>query len=142
MVQVWPASAEYATLALTCQATTSWFGFPGFTAIEGSLKKPGLGLMSVRWAFGAGGNGWASRLPAQRRKHNAGIFISEKHFKRTQAGSRRRSETLLPIDFLRKPCPQLRWIHSLAAQCLQAERIVPFGQADIAFVTQQWAMKI
>jgi len=35
-------------------------------AMAGSLKKPGLGVTSVKWALGAGGSGWAARILAQK----------------------------------------------------------------------------
>src|SRR5215472_6532011 len=77
MLQFWPPSSEYAALALTCHATTACCGLLGFTAIEGSLKKPGLGLISVRWAFGAGGSCWAVRLAAHRVRSNRVIFMAK-----------------------------------------------------------------
>ena len=48
----------------------------------------------------------------------------------------------VPFHFFRKPLPQLLRLHSLLPQLPQAQRIMPFRQADILFVAQQRAMKI
>src|SRR5262249_24141135 len=65
--QVRPPSSEVATLALICQATAICCRFLGFTAIEGSLKYPGLGVMSTTCALGAGASCWAKTEEANNR---------------------------------------------------------------------------
>src|SRR5215470_4996153 len=79
--QVRPPSSEVATLALICQATAICCGFLGFTAIEGSLKYPGLGVMSTTCALGAGASCWAKTEEANNRiVRQARRFINEETF--------------------------------------------------------------
>src|SRR5215467_1068880 len=79
--QVCPPSSEAATLALICHATAICCGFLGFTAIEGSLKYPGLGVMSTTWALGAGASCWSKTEEANNRiARHARKFINEVTF--------------------------------------------------------------
>src|SRR5262249_8358612 len=79
--QVRPPSSEAATLALICHATATCCGFLGFTAIEGSLKYPGLGVMSTTCALGAGMSCCAVTEEANKRTgRQARRFINEKTF--------------------------------------------------------------
>src|SRR5215470_7817443 len=79
--QVRPPSSEVATLALICQATAICCGFVAFTAIEGSVKYPGLGVMSTTRALGAGASCWAKMAEANNRIARQGRrFINEVTF--------------------------------------------------------------
>src|SRR5215470_461170 len=77
--QVCPPSREYAALAPTCQAVTSCCGSLELTAMAGSLKKPGLGVTSVRWALGAGGSSCPRRPEEQKANKRTEIFM-DSHF--------------------------------------------------------------
>src|SRR5262249_20393829 len=101
--------------------------------------------MSLMWAFGAGGRVCAGTLLAKRAKHNsAGVLMTERNSTR-KPGRRfgaEKSQIFLPVDLLCELRQQRLGISALPAERLQAERVMPLGQANVFVVAQQRTMEI
>src|SRR5215813_13290110 len=103
--QCLPASVEYAACALSWKTATTCCGSLVLTAIAGSVKYPGSGVIETTEAFGAAGSCWAlSKVVAR--------SISADAVTQNRAVLDERPERLLP-DSVRNAAPRVAWIFAM-----------------------------